>query len=207
MRFEIISEGETEKDSIAQFLKRWLDPRLSQPVGIKVSDEKGFARALRKISTKAKAKLDAPGNEDIIGVIGLIDLYGPEFPDHVTSVADRYSWFKDEIERDVDDDRFRMHFAVHEVEAWLLADKSIFPRPVQDIWPSNLRPPEQVNFNEPPAKLLNKLYKQATRKTYKKTVNGKQLFGKLDVSSAVAACPYLKLLLDDMLDMAKAKGL
>ena len=207
MRFEIISEGETEKNSVAKFLKSWLDPRLSQPVGIKVSDEKGFARALRKISTKAKAKLEAPGNSEIIGVIGLIDLYGPEFPNHLTTVAERYEWFKEEVERDVDDERFRIHFAVHEVEAWLLSDKFIFPRPVQDIWPASLRPPEQVNFNEPPAKFLNKLYKSATRKTYKKTVNGKQLFGKLDVSVAVDACPYLKLMLEDMLAMAKEKGL
>jgi len=207
VRFEIISEGETEKDSVASFLKRWLDPRLSQPVGIRVSDEKGFPNVLRKISRKAKAKLAAPGNEDIIGVFGMIDLYGPEFPNHVVTVAKRYEWFKTEVESEVNDERFRMHFAVHEVEAWLLSDQSIFPRPVQDVWPANLGPPEQVNFNEPPAKFLDKLYKQATRKTYKKTVNGKQLFGRLDVSVAMKACPYLKRMLEDMLTMARSKGL
>lgn len=207
MRFEIISEGETEKDSVAKFLKRWLDPQLSQSVRIRVSNEKGFSKVLRKIARKAKTKLNAPGNDEIIGVFGLIDLYGPEFPDHASTVAERYEWFKEEIEKEVDDERFRMHFAVHEVEAWLLSQKTIFPRPVQEIWPKKPPPPEQVNFNEPPAKFLNKLYKQATRKTYKKTTNGRQLFGKLDVSEAVAACPYLKCMLEDMLAMAKAKGL
>jgi len=207
MRFEIISEGETEKDSVAKFLKRWLDPQLSTSVGIKVTDEKGFANVLRKIARKAEAKLNAPGNGDIIAVIGMIDLYGPEFPPHLTTVKGRYDWFKKEIETEVSDSRFCMHFAVHEVEAWLLSDKSIFPRPVQEIWPANLRPPEEVNFNEPPAKFLDKLYKQATRKTYKKTVNGKQLFAKLDPKTAVSACPYLQALLNDMLAMAKAKGL
>ena len=207
MRFEIISEGKTEKDSIAKFLKSWLDPQLSTPVGIKVTDEKGFARALRKIATKAKAKLEAPDNDQIIAVIGLIDLYGPEYPSHLTTVDQRYQESKADVEREVDDPRFRMHFTVHEVEAWLLSEKRIFPRPVQDIWPGSLRPPEEVNFNEPPAKLLDKWYRKATGKTYKKTVNGKELFGKLNSSVAVAACPYLRLMLEEMLAMAKAKGL
>jgi hypothetical protein len=207
VRFEIISEGKTEKDIIAKFLKSWLDPKLTNPIGIKVTDEMGFARALRKIETKAKAKLEAPGNEQIIGVIGLIDLYGPEYQSHLTTVEQRYRESKESVERAVNDQRFRMHFAVHEVEAWLLCDKGIFPRAVQDIWPASLRPPEEVNFNEPPAKLLDRLYKQATGKTYKKTVNGKELFGKLNSSTAVAACPYLKRMLEDMLAMAKARGL
>ena len=141
MRFEIISEGKTEKDSVATFLKSWLDPKLTSPIGIKVTDEKGFARALRKIATKAKAKLEAPGNEEIIGVIGLIDLYGPEYPTHLTTVEQRYRESKESVEREVNDPRFRMHFAVHEVEAWLLCDKRIFPRAVQDIWPASRRPP------------------------------------------------------------------
>jgi len=127
VRFEIISEGKTEKDSIAKFLKSWLDPKLTNPIGIKVTDEMGFARALRKIETKAKAKLEAPGNEQIIGVIGLIDLYGPEYQSHLTTVEQRYRESKELVERAVNDQRFRMHFAVHEVEAWLLCDKGIFP--------------------------------------------------------------------------------
>jgi len=207
MRFEIISEGETEKDSVAAFLKRWLDPQLSQPVRIRVSDENGFANVLRKIARKAEAKLSAPGNEEIIGVFGLIDLYGPAFPDHAVTVNERYEWFKEEIEREVSDVRFRMHFAVHEFESWLLSDKSIFPRAIQDVWPANLRPPEQVNFNEPPAKLLNRLYRQATNRTYKKTVIGKQLFANLDPMTAVSKCTYLKAMLEDMLAMAKKRGL
>lgn len=207
MRFEIISEGKTEKDSIARFLKSWLDPKLLQPVGIQVSDEQGFPRALRKIATKAKAKLEAPGNSEIIGVLGLIDLYGPEYPGHLTTVEERYQHSKQKVEREVDNPRFRMHFAVHEVEAWLLSDKGIFPRDVQNIWPASLPKPEMVNFDEPPAKFLDKLYKRAMGRTYKKTVNGKELFGKLNSSSAVEACPYLKRMLEDMLDMAKAKGL
>ena len=207
MKFEIISEGKTEKQSLAKFLKSWLDPRLSRQVRIRVTDEKGFANVLHKIAKKAKAKLNAPDNGEIIAVIGLIDLYGPEFPSHLATAKDRYVWFKKEIETDINDARFRMHFAVHEVEAWLLSDKSIFPREVQNRWPASLRPPEEINFNEPPAKFLNKLYRQATHKTYKKTVNGKQLFSKLDPNTAAAACPYFKSLLDDMLMMAKRAGL
>jgi hypothetical protein len=152
VKFEIISEGKTERDSLAKFLKSWLDPKLATPVRINVTNEEGFAKVLHKISAKAKAKLEAPGNEEIIGVIGLIDLYGPEYPRRLESVAERYTQTKEEIEQKVDNPRFRMHFAVHEVEAWLLSDKRIFPRAIQDLWSANMRPPEEVNFNEPPAK-------------------------------------------------------
>lgn len=207
MRFEIISEGETEKESIASFLKRWLDPQLAEPVGIRISNEKGYARAVSKFASKAKAKLAAPGNNDIVGVIGMIDLYGPEYPAHVATVDERYDYLKTEIEGKVDDPRFRMHFAVHEVEAWLLSDKSIFPQAVQSIWPAQLAPPEKVNFQNPPSTLLKALYRRATRKNYKKITYGKQLFDKLDPATAVKACPYLKAMLEDMLAMAKAKGL
>jgi hypothetical protein len=93
--------------------------------------------------------------------------------------------------------RFRQHFAVHEVEAWLLA----YP----EKWPAEIRPqitrrpPEEVNFREPPAKLLKKLLGGR----YKKTVHARNLFPNVDPQVAIEQCPFLKLLAEDLLLIAK----
>jgi hypothetical protein len=63
-----------------------------------------------------------------------------------------------------------------------------------------------VNFNEPPAKLLERLYPLHIKKTYKKVVNGKELFDKLDPNIAYHKCPKLKELLDKMLALAQSGG-
>jgi hypothetical protein len=94
-------------------------------------------------------------------------------------------------------------FAVHEVEAWLLSQPDIFPLKVKKAFPKKINNPETVNFDEPPAKLLKRLYSLQLRRSYKKVVNGKELFGKLNPDVAYQNCPKLKELLDKMLELAK----
>lgn len=209
MKFVLLVEGQTEKDSAAAFLKRWLDPQLKQPVGIQVVAFNGYAELARKMATKATMHLDGPKQADIIAVVGLLDLYGPDFyPTDKVTTDQRYVWGKAHFEQEVGRDRFRMFFAVHEFEAWLLSQPDIFPRDVKNALPSaKTSQPEQVNFNEPPAKLLDRIYKRVTKKNYKKTTYGKQLFPKLDPLLAVPKCPYLKAMLDELLLLAKAAGL
>jgi hypothetical protein len=209
MKFELLVEGQTEKDSAAAFLKRWIDPQLKQPVGIQVVSFNGYAEFARKMATKATMHLDGPKQTEIIAVVGLLDLYGPDFfpPDKI-SADERYDWGKTYFEQKVTRDRFRMFFAVHEFEAWLIGQPDIFPRDVKNALPiAKTAQPERVNFNEPPAKLLNRIYKQVIKKNYKKTTYGKQLFPKLDPLAVVSKCPYLKTMLDEMLLLAKGAGL
>ena len=63
--------------------------------------------------------------------------------------------------------------------------------------------PEKVNFEEPPAKLLERIYSQKTSRRYKKVTNGRELFGRLDPNVAYGKCPRLKELLDVMLKLAE----
>ena len=100
-----------------------------------------------------------------------------------------------------------MFFAVHEFEAWILGQPNVLPRTVRDTLPATAAKPERVDFDEPPAKLLNRLYRSCTRKSYKKTTYGKQLFDRLDPNVVVEACPYLKEMLGQMLTMANTAGL
>ncbi len=209
MKFVLLVEGQTEKDSAAAFLKRWLDPQLKQAVGIQVVAFNGYADLARNIAKKATMYVNEPKQAEIIAVVGLLDLYGPDFyPTDRITAEERYSWGKSHFENEVGLERFRMFFAVHEWEAWLLSQPNIFPREVQNALPNaKISQPERINFNEPPAKFLDRIYRQAIGKNYKKTTYGKQLFPKLDPSVAVLKCPYLKAMLDEMLLLAKAAGL
>ncbi|HTN02294.1 MAG TPA: DUF4276 family protein, partial [Planctomycetaceae bacterium] len=111
------------------------------------------------------------------------------------------------FESEVDRSRFRMFFAVHEFEAWLLSQPEIFRQEVQKRLPNRISAPETVNFDKPPSKLLNQIYLEATNKRYKKTTDGGTLFRKLQPDVAVDKCPYLKAMLEEMLLLAKAAGL
>ena len=66
--------------------------------------------------------------------------------------------------------------------------------------------PESVNDTQPPAELLDRIYQREKGKGYKKVADGRSLFKKLDPEKAYEKCPYLKLLLDKMLELAKNSG-
>lgn len=208
MKFILLVEGRTERDAAAAFLKRWLDPQLSQPVGIQTVPFDGYGDLVRKMAVKARMHLEGPRQAEIVAVIALLDLYGPDFyPPDKSTADERYTWGKSHFEKEVGLARFRLCFAVHEFEAWLLSQPEIFPREIQNALPNKASQPERVNFNEPPAQLLDRIYKQQTKRNYKKTTYGKQLFAKLDPILAVGKCARLKEMLDEMLTLAKAAGL
>ena len=203
MRFVLFVEGRTEKEVLPAFLKRWLDPQLSQPVRITPVFLEGAPEYGREIEKKARLHLTGNRSADVIAGIGLLDLYGiPNYPDSVRGVSARYAWAKKHFEDKVGQSKFRQHFAVHELEAWLLADRQIFPPEISRALPGSVENPETVNFDTPPAKLLNRLYSDKLREGYKKFVHGKDLFSKLDPEIARGKCPYLRAMLDDMLALA-----
>jgi hypothetical protein len=202
VNFALFVEGPTER-AIPAFVKRWLDPRLSRPVGVKPVRFQGSGDYLKSFAQRARKDLDSG---ELIAVIGLLDLYGAplSFPPNATADA-KYTWAKTELERRVGHPRFRQHFAVHETEAWLLSDPEIFPAAIRDRLENSANRPESVNFQQPPAKLLQRVYRVNGRE-YKKVVDGSALFNRLDPNRAREKCPHLRTLLDDMLSLAKAAG-
>ena len=208
MRFVMFVEGHTEKKIISPFLKRWLDARLDQRVGIKVVRFDGWSEMVKDLRVKASMHLRAPSADQIIAVIALLDLYGPNiYPDGLTSARKRMNWAVKELEGQVGEERFRMFFAVHEIEAWLLSDPDIFPPSVARAFPGKVQQPESVNFNEPPAKLLDRLYQSKQKKHYKKVVDGSILFKKLGPDRVYEKCPVFGRMMDEMLSLAKSAGL
>ncbi len=61
MKFVLFVEGYTEKKAIAAFLKRWLDPRLSQPVGIQTVRFDGWAEMVKDMPNKVRRYMEGPG--------------------------------------------------------------------------------------------------------------------------------------------------
>lgn len=204
MKFILFVEGHTEDKVLPPFLKRWLDKKLPQPVGIKTVRFEGWAELKREVRKRTHLYFESREAADIIAVISIIDLYGPTFyPDHLTTMKERYDWAKKEIEEEVNHQRFRQFFAVHETEAWLLSQPELFPTQIHSGFQNRINEPETINFNEPPAKLLERLYRDRLRQNYKKLVHGKSLFDRLDVDIAYNKCPKLKELLDEMLRLAE----
>jgi hypothetical protein len=169
MKFVLFVEGHTEKKGVAPFLKRYIDEKLSVKVGVKPVRFEGWPEMVKGMPKKALMYLEGPDRNDIIAVIGLLDLYGPTFyPKNIVTASERLGWAKNHLENTVKDKRFKMFFAVHEVEAWLLSQPEVFPRDVGQELDSESKNPEEVNFENPPSKRLQQLYLQKTGRNYKK---------------------------------------
>ena len=205
MKFVLFVEGYTEQKALKPFLKKWLDGRLERDVGIQLVRFDGWPEMEKDLVKKARLHLDNALRGEVVAVVGLLDLYGPTFnyPASTRSAREKVNWATGKLEREVGDERFRMFFAVHELEAWLFSDPTIFPREVRDAVAAMAEHPEAVDFGDPPAKRLERLYRQKTGREYKKVVHGTNLFSRLDPEVAYTKCPQLKRMLDEMLKMAR----
>jgi len=192
-------EGDTEDKVLAKFLTRWLDKKLPGKLTIRTVNFKGYANLYKDAALKAAMHLKGPRSNELVAVIGLLDLYGPTFfPEELKSAEEKYHWGKQHLENKVGLPQFKMHFAVHEFEAWLLSDPEIFTDAVAASLEKAAKAPEEVNSGQPPAKYLNKLYLKKINRTYKKVTEGTRLFAKLDPEIVRAKCPYFKLFTDDI---------
>lgn len=206
MKIVILVEGHTEHAVLREFLKRWLDDNLDRRIGIQVVKFEGAAALLDDVAQKSRMHLD---EGDVVAVVSLLDLHGfPRYPDSVRGVRERYKWGRKHVEQlvarenPVAQSKFRHFFAVHELEAWLLSDPAIFPQGVQAELPK--KPPEAVNFDEPPARLLNRVYHSVTGRNYKKRTHGPRLFKKLNPELVYKMCPHFKAMMDELLELANA---
>lgn len=209
MKFVVFVEGPTEKEILGSFLGGWLNGRLSHRVGVQTVKFSGWPGMVKDMPLKARKHLNAPDASKVIAVIALLDLYGPDFyPDSMAQVDDRIEWATKHLENKVGSDRFKVFFAVHEVEAWLLSKPDLFPPAIRDALSRETRgkSPEDIDFDEPPKKLLKRLYLREIGRDYRQVVDGVNLFRRLQPDVAYAACSQLKRMLDEMLRMAREAG-
>jgi hypothetical protein len=208
VRFVLFVEGDTEKDVLPLFLKRCLEPHLNQPVGIQAVNFHGWANLWRDMGQKAEFYLRGAGSSpDILAVVSVLDLSGPDiYPAHLTTATERADWAKCEVTaKKYQHDRFRHFFAVHELEAWLLSQPEIFPSEVRkDIQALSARP-EEVNFDRPPKKRLDRIFEDRLKRGYQPRVDGANLFRKIIPDSVQAKCPMLREMITELLYLANKK--
>ena len=194
----IYVEGDTEA-CLKPFFKQWLDRNIEPRIEISLVNFAGVGNYLKDFAERAKRDLD---RGKVSGIIGLIDYFGSSLPYPHNSVAENYTWAKQRLESLVGNVRFRQHFAVNEIEAWLLSDAEIFPQRIADDLPKAAKP-ESVNFQNPPCKRIRDLYWRKLERKYKKPTDGAKLFAKLDPDVAGDRCPHLRLLFEDLLQLAR----
>jgi hypothetical protein len=206
VKFVLFVEGKTEYLGVGNFLKRWLDARLPQRVRVTPVKFNGVSDYYGDIVKNARLHLSSVRANDVIAGVGLLDLYGLDsaltFPPGIVSPQQRWVWAKRDLETRVDHPKFRQYFAVHETEAWLLSDTEIFLPEMRNDLRAASNAPEQVDFNNPPARLLMRVYRDRLRRRYQKAVDGPSLFRLLEPDRACAKCPYLRTMLEDMLALA-----
>jgi hypothetical protein len=205
VKFVLFVEGTTEKLGLPEFLGRWMnDPKHGLPrrVGFNVVAFDGCPNLEKKSTSFAESRLSVEGANEIIAVIGIMDLHGSSFNNQSLSVNERTKKGQLLMEKAVGKLKFRQHFAVHDVEAWLLSDPRIFPEKMQGDIKRKPRP-EMVNGRQPPGKYLESIYHKHGE-SYRKALYGAKLFAALDPNIAYAKCPHLKMMLDDMLKLAQS---
>jgi len=207
VRFELLTEGRTEKKAVRQFLHDAINTRLTRKVGLAPTGFEGNGEYLRKVARKAQMFLNAPDAAEVIAVVGLLDLYGlPEHWQSGSTSEERYREVKRKIEEQVGDRRFRQFFAVHETEAWLLSDPGVFPAGVQIRLRAVSGYPERVDLSDPPARRLNTAYQQELKRGYRKVVDGQALFSRLDSQTVMDKCPCFAAMIDELVHLARLAG-
>ena len=205
-RFALLVEGESEHRALGTFLRRWLDAELGADHGIDVEVYKfeGEGDYRKRLATTVASELEEVGT---ICVIGLVDLYGfaIDYPDDGSTVVQRIAHARRRMTASIDKGKrpfFRQHFAVHELEAWLLADRAIWPECIRNRIPEE--PPEQINFDEPPAKLLKRLHVEELGRGYGKVRNAARRFQQLNPQLVAEKCPHFRAMVEDMKALALA---
>jgi hypothetical protein len=152
--------GDAVRQNLPSFFYRWLDPRLpkGKQVALQAVKSKGVGDYIKEVGVKTEVYLQQHRADVVFGIVDLygiprdkLDLVG--YPSLQTKIEAAHNYLKNLVPEHCRN-HFRQHFAVHELEAWLLA----YP----DMWPQKIRAkiaplkPEEVNFDTPPSKWLRK---------------------------------------------------
>jgi hypothetical protein len=196
--------GEARRRTLPAFIHNWMDTQLpvGRRVGIAPVKFQGVSNYLDDLPRKIALYLD-DGRANF--VVGLVDLYGipasridlSRNPTVEDKIAAARAYMRNLVPKQYRD-RFRQHFAVHEVEAWLLAYPEELSKDQRVQAQIKKRLPEQVNFDEPPAKFLKRVLGN-----YKKTTTAMNLFPRVNPQIAIDKCPYLMQFMEDMLRLAR----
>ncbi|PQO42657.1 DUF4276 family protein [Blastopirellula marina] len=193
MRIAILVEGKTET-AFLPHLKRFLQTRLSgrmpkldtMPCNGGLPKEGRLKRDVQKLLANRRQPADA--------VIALTDVY-PEYQTAEDAKEKMKGWVGNE-------ERFFVHVALHDFEAWLLPYWEKICRLTGSNRSSPGRNPEQVNHTNWPARRLAEVYRTGTKsKSYIKARDAGRILKDEDLLVAINACPELKAFINRILEL------
>ncbi len=177
-RFVFIVEGKTEKESLRAFLANCLSWRGVAGVGIKILGKDSASKVFHEGPKLAGELLNAKDGESILAVYTLLDIFNAGiFPETGMSIEDRVAWGRDSMQQRFLHPRYRHYFAVHELEAWLLADTANLPAKMRADLRQHQAHPEQVNDKTSPSNLISASHLRQFNRKYSKPVHGRPLSG------------------------------
>jgi hypothetical protein len=140
---------------------------------------------------------------DVLALFALFDLHGLpiNFPAKSKGAGQKVKHARKEILKRVGgryEEFMRVHFAVHELEAWMLADEEVMRETLGTGFRPQKREPEEIDDNTPPSVHLKEYFRKHKSRDYIKTRDGIVLLGKIDPNRLYDKCPHFKAMVDDM---------
>ena len=187
----LLVEGHLERDHLASFLRRAVDALEGH--GLRV----GKMRNYRRVGPATKAATEMYGAD---AVFALFDLKGfPGVQGQSGTPAHRARWLKGQLISVVPSEyreKFHPHVAVHELEAWILADKSRLTELGLTGLPAG--DPEDVNFTAGPKGRLAERWRLAKGRGYQEVIDGARLLQEIDPQVVRNGCPHFRAFITDL---------
>ena len=195
-RIYILCEGDTEENAIKYFIRPQWD---------KMGELKSVALDSKTIKPKDihKQTKQLIENGDCDAVFLLFDLYG--FPQELKGLdyKEKQEYIVQKLKTESNyHDLFFPHLAVHEIEAWVLADGDTLTAYFRNKI-SGENNAEEKNFQNNPSKRLNDLFNKYKHTRYYKNSDSSALFRKLNFTSVYNNCPYFRLFYDELVKIGQ----
>jgi len=188
-------EGPSDKLGLEALLRNEIRDWRQRGIGLRLLPLGGKGNVLGEIGRRTRLAL-ATNHADHI--FALIDLY----PGHVDAES-----LRQELRQRVEPQwhaRFHAHVAVHDFEAWVLANKEQLSKRLGVATLHGFNSPETVNDQKPPAERLKELFIRHKR-TYQKEVDGPAILRRTTPAVISDQCPNFQLFYKDLLTCAEKR--
>jgi hypothetical protein len=203
-RIVILCEGDTEEIAIKHFIRRQWEADGLRAIGLHPINLNGKLEEVFAYVPRYRR------DSQVIAAFTLIDLYGMNRVQQgsqdslAVKVARIKTWLRKDFGVDYMD-FFYPHVSVHEVEAWLLAEGECLAKRLKDAKIQPNPNAETQNFDNPPAKRIDNLFKHHRRNDgYHKINDGNTLFKCLQFGPVYKSCQYFREFYDELRSVGQA---
>ncbi|MBN2290382.1 MAG: DUF4276 family protein [Candidatus Glassbacteria bacterium] len=202
-RIIVLCEGETEVIAVREFIKRKWEENGLRSVGLIPIDLRG---QLGNLHDKAERFCRDEKNIAVFTLVDLHEFKGVDlrgFGPLTEKIGAAKKWLKNDFETRVLE-KFHPHLAVHETEAWILADGEALANRLRNRGIRPRRNAEKIDDQNPPKKILDELFKKYRKHEYRVLIDGAPLFKKMDFTRVYGSCPNFREFYEDLKSAAQA---